>query len=39
LKWEVAAVVFGAVILITLIASLMGIRSISKIETAMVFRS
>jgi len=39
LKWEAAAVVFGAVLFITLIASFMGIRSISKIETAMVFRS
>jgi putative ABC transport system permease protein len=39
LRWEVAAFVFGAVLLIISFASLMGIRRIARIEPAIVFRS
>jgi putative ABC transport system permease protein len=39
LRWEAAAVVFGAVFLIIVIASVMGVRRVSKIEAAIVFRS
>lgn len=39
LRWEVAAFVFGAVFLIISFASLMGIRRVARIESAIVFRS
>lgn len=39
LRWEAAAVVFGAVFLIICIASIMGVRRVAGIEPALVFRS
>ena len=39
LKWEVAALVLAAVSLIIVLASMMGIRRVTKIEPAIVFRS
>lgn len=39
LQWPVAAIVFAAVILIVVIASIMGIRRIAGIEPAIVFRA
>jgi putative ABC transport system permease protein len=39
LRWEAAAFVFGAVLLIITIASLMGVRQVAKLEAAIVFRS
>ncbi len=39
LKWEVAALVLAAVFLIIVIASMMGIRRVTRIEPAIVFRS
>jgi putative ABC transport system permease protein len=39
LKWQVAALVFAAVSLIVLIASAMGVRRVTQIEAAIVFRS
>jgi putative ABC transport system permease protein len=39
LRWEVAALVFAAVFLIILIASMMGIRRVANIDAAIVFRS
>jgi putative ABC transport system permease protein len=39
LRWEVAVLVFAAVFLIIVIASMMGIRRVSSIDAAIVFRS
>jgi putative ABC transport system permease protein len=39
LRWEVAAFVFAAVFLIVCFASFIGIRRITRIEPAIVFRS
>jgi putative ABC transport system permease protein len=39
LRWEIAAIVLCAVLLIIVIASAMGIRRVAKIEPAIVFRS